>query len=223
MLFNSIEIVALLSLFCILSKCVSVRKRFMPTPEEKGLSNDIPSGRHDTDLYHMITTDIRASITPVVLKFFTACKQGDYETVLQLIQRGLVNVNQIDENYSTGICYATLNGHIEIVRFLLIYGAEINRHDRSGTYPLHFAVQSGNLELVQLLVYSGADIDITQTKYEETPLHWAISLRHARIVNFLISAKANLHIRNRGGITPYLLASHLGYFNIYGRWIPRLE
>ena len=54
--------------------------------------------------------------------------------------------------------------YIEIVKFLLENGANINSKDKYGRCPLHFALYEGNqeaqtLEVVKFLIEKGADVN----------------------------------------------------------------
>lgn len=48
--------------------------------------------------------------------------------------------------------YASLNGHTECVKVLLMHEASPNLPDNHGTSPLHLAAWSGHHEIVKLLL-----------------------------------------------------------------------
>jgi ankyrin repeat protein len=64
---------------------------------------------------------INENETPLSL----ACSQGKYYLVKSLIERGY-DINQIDYLNYTPIARAAVNGHLDIARLLVSYGAKIN-------------------------------------------------------------------------------------------------
>ena len=79
------------------------------------------------------------------------------------------------------LLYASMKGHLEIVKVLLAAGAEINNTDNIGKTPLHEVSRCGRLEIVKVLLAAGAEIDNTNN-YGYTPLHYASNLGHLEIV-----------------------------------------
>ena len=57
--------------------------------------------------------------------------------------------------------YASANGHLEVVKYLLENGADINAKDSNWGYTvLIYAAEYVNLETVQFLIENGADFNI---------------------------------------------------------------
>lgn len=50
------------------------------------------------------------------------------------------------------------NGSLDVVKFLVEKGVDINATSLDGRTPLHFAASNGNFEVVEVLVTGGADI-----------------------------------------------------------------
>lgn len=76
-------------------------------------------------------------------------------------------------------------GHIELVKFLLESGADLNMVDDDGWTPLHYASRHGNFEIIELLLDLGADINIKNEK-GYTALHYAIINEDIEIVDLLL-------------------------------------
>ena len=67
------------------------------------------------------------------------------------------NVNAIDKkNGVTAMWMASQNGHTEIVRLLLEYGADVNIKAKNGKTSLRIAKQKGNTQIIELLEKAGA-------------------------------------------------------------------
>ncbi|KAJ7830078.1 ankyrin repeat-containing domain protein [Mycena olivaceomarginata] len=56
--------------------------------------------------------------------------------------------------------YASLNGHIEVVEFLLERGANFNATDKANNTALHNASARGRTDVVKLLVEHGVDVNV---------------------------------------------------------------
>ncbi|KAI4471123.1 tonsoku-like protein [Holotrichia oblita] len=108
----------------------------------------------------------------------TACINGNYDVVKQLIERGhLINVR--DNCGWLPLHEACNHGHLDIVKLLVEKGAAVN--DRGGikcdgVTPLHDAAVNGHLEIVEYLMDNGASL-ISKKDNGETPLHCLQSWR----------------------------------------------
>ena len=52
-----------------------------------------------------------------------------------------------------------MKGDLEVVRFLIVKGADVNAKDDNGLTPLHWSAREGHLEVVQALIKSGSNFD----------------------------------------------------------------
>ncbi len=59
-------------------------------------------------------------------------------------------------------------GHVDVVAFLLVHGADLRARDDNGQTALHRAVIGGHREIVRLLVEAGAPLDVANA-YGGTP------------------------------------------------------
>ena len=89
--------------------------------------------------------------TPLMM----ASIQGDLPVVKTLV---LKNKARIDHIGWTPLHYACAKGNLDVAKFLMANGANVDSNALNGTTPLMMAVQSGNEELVRLLLDNGADI-----------------------------------------------------------------
>lgn len=84
----------------------------------------------------------------------------------------------------THLMNAARNGHLEVLKLLLDYSAEINAQDDKGNTALHYATSEGFSRIVKTLVSEGANKDLKNIK-GETPLDIAISSDHKEIADAL--------------------------------------
>ena len=109
-----------------------------------------------------------------------------------LIENGAIVDAKNDHHGATPLYVASQNGHLESVKHLIKYKANVNEKCMKGKFtPLHIAAQQDKLEVVKFLVRNGAFIDV-QDKDGETPLYIAIKKEYHDIANFLSEAKARV-------------------------------
>ncbi len=82
---------------------------------------------------------------------------------------------------------AARHGHLEIIRYLVGLGINVNVDSRYDKTSLGEAALQGHIEAVKLLIKSGADVNIMQ------PLTHAGSNGHLDVIKILIQAGANIH------------------------------
>ena len=95
-----------------------------------------------------------AGETPLMM----AAYNGSYDLVTYLVTQRSVEVNH--PGWSA-LHYASTNGHLEIVRFLLDNGAYVDPESPNGTTALMMAARGGHIQIVKLLIDRGANISNT--------------------------------------------------------------
>ena len=117
-----------------------------------------------------------------------------------------------NDEMSTFLHSATINGHLEVVAFLLKIGVDVNLLS-DGMTPLHCAVRWGKGEIVEFLLKSGADPNIP-TRSGDTALHCASDKDYVEIVSKLLQMGANVNAANSQGETPLHAACEYQNVNI---------
>ncbi|MGL1891731.1 MAG: ankyrin repeat domain-containing protein [Spirochaetaceae bacterium] len=99
------------------------------------------------------------------------------------------------------LCLAIRSNHLEIVKFLIDLGADINAisDDRNNT-PIMDASSSGYMDSVKLLVSEGADLEC-QSKNGQTALILAVGHGDIELSNYLLSAGADYEIKDFLGMS----------------------
>lgn len=114
-------------------------------------------------------------------------------------------VNVATARSSTPLMLTVKLGWPEQVALLLAHGADPTIQDNDGQTALFLAVKSQHREIIGLLAsHPGKD---TPNHEGCTPLVYAIRLEQWDIVNVLIHAGANIHIKSPEGYTPFMLAN----------------
>jgi ankyrin repeat protein len=114
-----------------------------------------------------------------------------------------------DGDQGTPLEIATLNGYLDLAEWLVSRHANVNARDRKDGTVLHRAVvedHSPDLKMLRFLLSNGASVDARRQGID-TPLHIAVFLGRADVVNILLARGADVHARGNWGQTPMHLAS----------------
>ena len=106
-----------------------------------------------------------------------------------------VNCYSSDNESDTPLHLACLECDLDMVKFLLERGANVDAVNRSGQTPIFYAVMRRCLKIVSVLVECGCDVNvIDESGY--TPLRWAVDVNSIDVVRELFKSKtidANLN------------------------------
>ena len=86
----------------------------------------------------------------------------------------------------TALHLAADNGHLDVVRALLVNKAQINARDKSERTPLHYATISGFPRIVELLLANKADAS-PRDKFGLTPMAWAMAKPDGQVLVDILS------------------------------------
>lgn len=99
------------------------------------------------------------------------------------------------------LCIAVRSSHLDIVKYLISLGADINAisDDRNNT-PVMDAASSGDLDSLKLLVSEGANLE-TQSKNGQTALILAVGHGDVEVSNYLLSTGADYVVKDFLGMS----------------------
>lgn len=140
-------------------------------------------------------------------RLYNAAKEGDLEGVSAAINEGAKLDVPHPEFGSPPLIIATLNGHTEVVHYLMEEKADVEQRNKFGWTPLLAACSKGNLMLSGYLIARSADIQ-AQDKLGRTPLHNAVAVGCDDLAKGLIEEKADVNARTKDGKT--VLSIELG-------------
>lgn len=142
---------------------------------------------------------------------FEAAAVGDLQRVAQLVENDHDQANAFAADGFQPLGLAAFFGHLPVVEYLLIRGAEVNSPSQNDqqVMPLHSAVASQNVLIAKALLEQNADANARQSD-EFTPLHGAAQNGQVEMVELLLENGADPNARAASGLTPLQLAEKAG-------------
>lgn len=97
----------------------------------------------------------------------------------------------------------------EIVKILLLHGADINHKDKLGFTPVHAAASQGTEEFLHALIEGGANLSLSDNGIG-TPLHCAVRRKSLSMAEILWKGGVDVNAKDSHGRTPLLVAMDTG-------------
>ncbi|KAJ9144492.1 NACHT and Ankyrin domain protein [Pleurostoma richardsiae] len=162
--------------------------------EALGLTHVNEAGREtlDTSLCtKSVPSDGRSAL-------YVAAGEGHDSIVGLLLNHG-ANVEARYDDF-TPLLIAARNGHARVVETLLNVGVNLSQGNQTGA-ALHWAAKEGHIDVVQVLLAHNADVDDSSGLNGATPLMMAVNRRHMSVAQRLLSAGADVAIKDDSGHT----------------------
>ena len=141
---------------------------------------------------------------PLSQKVLTSAEDGDVVALRQSLTEGGCCDVYGDFDNRLPIHYAAKNGHIECIKVLLEYGADIHSADIENETPITLAAFYGHTECVRYLLEQGANVN--DRAVDGTPLIYAAQCGNAECVKLLLEHGASVNERITYGKTALRMA-----------------
>lgn len=138
-----------------------------------------------------------------------ASREGHEEMVALLLTQGAKPNVLTEESKETALCMAASVGNLEVVKLLLLKGADVNL---GASTPLMEASAEGHVDIVALLLRSNAKINLVNSQ-GDTALSLACDIGNLEVVKLLLSYKADVNHGNKEGRTPLMKAAYNGHLD----------
>ena len=119
-----------------------------------------------------------------------AAETGNWVQIANLIRQN-VNIDAVDEDGWTALCWATGKGHTKVAEVLIEAGANPNHRTNYDSTPLILAAERDYTKIVRMLIEAGADINLQHKKHKKPALYWAVTNNHTETAKLLIEAGAD--------------------------------
>ncbi|KAL1488388.1 hypothetical protein ABEB36_014862 [Hypothenemus hampei] len=133
-----------------------------------------------------------------------AAKSGNLEACKIILRSNTYHcdfVNIQDDGGWTSLVWACEHGHLDVVKFLISQGANINLRDVEYNVALHWAAFKGSSDIIELLLNLNSDINVLNV-HGDSPLHISAREDHYNCVIILLSRQADISIINKNNETP---------------------
>jgi len=126
-----------------------------------------------------------------------AAKSGDLSKVKELVEKNPQLVNTKDITGRTPLHWAARGVHLELLKYLVEKGADVNARDTFRIIPLHSVVSRNNLNAAEYLLDHGSDINAQDNNEKSSSLHFASYRGFKDMAKLLIDRGALLNLLNK--------------------------
>ncbi|XP_023776889.1 ankyrin repeat domain-containing protein 26-like isoform X15 [Cyanistes caeruleus] len=114
-------------------------------------------------------------------------------------------INSYNPDKQTPLHLACINGHADVVQFLVEKKCKLNPCDKLNKSPLMKAVEHQHKDCAAILLEHGANHDHRDVN-GNTALHFAVMVSSKSLVELLLEHGADINAKNKFGYTPLTLA-----------------
>ena len=147
--------------------------------------------------------------------FHLACARGNFSAVVELMEHDPTCVKVIDNHRDTPLHEASLQGHLEIVKFLLSNSSLALSQNKDSEMPIHMACKGGHVRVVGELLkpeYGHARTMLNATDASgNAPIHLAVQSGMYELIKLLVFHNAEPNAKNRDGVCPIHVAAAQGH------------
>jgi len=144
--------------------------------------------------------------------FLEACEDGNLKKIKEIFKKSKIDINYRNNSNKTGLIYASKNGHINIVKFLVENGADLNIQDINNNTALMFAIFYNNTEIAQYLITQGSDLSLRNI--HGSILHVAVCVDNLVIIDELYNRGCDLNDKDNNKNTCIFIATINKNYNI---------
>lgn len=131
---------------------------------------------------------------------FDIARKGNKEAIEKAFQEDKTVVNQISSEGYSMLILACYSNNVEVTRFLIEHGANVNGDSKMGT-PIMAAVVKNNKEIIDLLLEKDVDVSKADTN-GSTALHYAVMFKHYEIIPLLLEKSADKNQKDYRDLSP---------------------
>ncbi|HZF28350.1 MAG TPA: ankyrin repeat domain-containing protein [Gammaproteobacteria bacterium] len=141
-----------------------------------------------------------------------AAMKGDIKTVRTLVKTDDVNAAQADG--MTALHWAVQRDDLEMVKTLLVAGADFRVANRTGVRPVYLATVNGSAGVIDALLGAGEDASAVLTAEGETVLMLTAQTGNPAAVKLLLDHGADPNVQQLHGQTALMWAAEEGHTDV---------
>jgi ankyrin repeat protein len=132
-------------------------------------------------------------------------KAGNLDNVKIYLEQHPDQFDVADDRNSTPLHFACDRGFIELVKYLVELGADINKQDVDGDTPLIWTITRNYYSIAEFLIGKGVDVNVLNNGHINA-LFWTIYRSDAAMAKLLIDNGIDISIQNYEGNTALHIA-----------------
>ena len=140
---------------------------------------------------------LNTSFAQEKLDVFDIARKGTAAQAKEAVKGNPKAFNAVNQEGYTPLILACYKNNLEVAKFIIDQGADINSNSAMGT-PLMAAVVKGNTDIVKLLLEKHADVNLTDAN-KTTALLYASMFKNYEIARLLVKAKADPDFKDSRG------------------------
>ncbi|XP_063913882.1 protein fem-1 homolog A-like [Zophobas morio] len=146
-------------------------------------------------------------------KLNLACWVGDFPEAWSLLEEGAHPNGGSGLQQYTPLHSSSFQGHLDIVKLLLKFGADINAQEAEGYTPLNGAIWNNHQDVALFLINNNADFTLYNNN-RFTPLMSAVWVGNLVLVQTLVEKGADVNISSIDGFTALHAAATTGHLEV---------
>ena len=155
---------------------------------------------HDIDYRHHDDFPGMPDSEPGARPLYYAALCGFHELVEQLVLKYPQYASARGGLCGTALHSASFKGHLQVVRYLLRYGVDVNVRDSGEDTSFLLASWQGHSDVAKCLLEHGADVEL-RDQFQNTPLNLAAGFGSLDAVQFLLEHNADVNSQDFQGRT----------------------
>uniref|UniRef100_T1ILR7 Ion transport domain-containing protein n=1 Tax=Strigamia maritima TaxID=126957 RepID=T1ILR7_STRMM len=160
--------------------------------------------------------DVNAPRLNFIYPLHLAAVSGNLDIVKLLVTENNARIDCLNRGQETPLYRAAEYNQTDVINYLILHGAMIERRDKDNFTPLLIAACEGHVDAIKCLLKHGADI-FAVDKNDKSAVYWAAEENHLESLVILLQepkAKELLARPDRFGNTPLHVAAMKGYLSV---------